>query len=88
VVVGFAAETDHVLENAQSKLARKGCDLLVVNDVSADATGFDHDTNAVHILAASGEVDSVPLTTKRAVADAIFDRVITHLPTTGGSTAP
>lgn len=88
VVVGFAAETDHVLEHALAKLARKGCDLLVVNDVSADATGFDHDTNAVHILAASGAVDSVPLTTKRAVADAIFDRVIAHLPITGGTSAP
>ena len=50
VLVGFAAETDDVLERGRRKLARKGVDLLVVNDVSAPGAGFDHDTNAVAIL--------------------------------------
>ena len=79
VVVGFAAETDQVLEHAAAKLARKGCDLLVVNDVSAPSVGFDHDTNAVHILAADGSSHAVALSSKRAVADRILDRVSDHL---------
>ena len=79
LVVGFAAETDHVLEHAAAKLVRKGCDLLVVNDVSAPSVGFDHDTNAVHILAQHGETESVDLASKRAVADRILDRVMDHL---------
>ena len=79
LVIGFAAETDRVLEHAAAKLARKGCDLLVVNDVSAPSVGFDHDTNAVHILARDGSVESVDLASKRAVADRILDRVMDHL---------
>ncbi len=79
VVVGFAAETDHVLEHAAAKLERKGCDLLVVNDVSAPLVGFDHDTNAVHILSQDGTTVSVDLASKRAVADRILDRVMDHL---------
>ena len=47
VIVGFAAETDDVLERGRRKLERKGCDLLVVNDVRAPGSGFDHDTNEV-----------------------------------------
>jgi phosphopantothenoylcysteine decarboxylase/phosphopantothenate--cysteine ligase len=74
--VGFAAETDRVLDHARAKLARKGCDLLVVNDVSAPAVGFDHDTNEVVILDASGGQQVVALRSKRAVAEAVFDRVI------------
>ena len=79
IVVGFAAETDRVLEHAAAKLERKGCDLLVVNDVSAPSVGFDHDTNAVHILDRSGETTTVELSSKRAVADRILDRVMDHL---------
>ena len=79
VVVGFAAETDHVLEHAAAKLERKGCDLLVVNDVSAPSVGFDHDTNAVHILTRDGDTVTVELASKRAVADEILDRVMDHL---------
>ncbi len=75
VLVGFAAETHDVHARATAKLARKGCDLLVVNDVSQPEVGFDHDTNAVSIVDRSGEVVEVPLTTKVAVARAVFDRV-------------
>ncbi len=74
-VVGFAAETDTVLEHGRAKLERKGCDLLVVNDVSAPQTGFDHDTNEVVILGRDGLEERVALASKRTVADAIFDRV-------------
>jgi phosphopantothenoylcysteine decarboxylase/phosphopantothenate--cysteine ligase len=78
VVVGFAAETNDVLERGRKKLARKGVNLLVVNDVSAPGAGFDHDTNAVHILGADGSVTEVPLTSKDAVANAVLDSVIAH----------
>jgi len=75
VIVGFAAETDDALERGRRKLARKGVDLLVVNDVSAPGAGFDHDTNEVTILDAGGGAVEVPLTSKATVADAVLDRV-------------
>jgi phosphopantothenoylcysteine decarboxylase/phosphopantothenate--cysteine ligase len=79
VLVGFAAETDDVLERGRRKLAGKGVDLLVVNDVTAPGAGFDHDTNAVTILDARGEPTEVALTSKAAVAEAVLDRVIARL---------
>ena len=78
VLVGFAAETDDVAERGRRKLHRKGVDLLVVNDVSAPETGFDHDTNAVSILKADGSSTEVPLTSKYAVANAVLDSAIAH----------
>jgi phosphopantothenoylcysteine decarboxylase/phosphopantothenate--cysteine ligase len=78
LLVGFAAETHDALERGRRKLARKGVDLLVVNDVSAPGTGFDHDTNAVVILGADGSTTEVPLTSKDAVANAVLYRVIAH----------
>ncbi|MGO9856024.1 MAG: bifunctional phosphopantothenoylcysteine decarboxylase/phosphopantothenate--cysteine ligase CoaBC [Acidimicrobiales bacterium] len=78
VLVGFAAETHDVLERGRRKLARKGVDLLVVNDVSAPGVGFDHDTNAVVILGRDGSTTEVPLTSKDAVANVLLDRVIAH----------
>jgi phosphopantothenoylcysteine decarboxylase/phosphopantothenate--cysteine ligase len=74
-IVGFAAETHDVAARAAAKLARKGCDLLVVNDVAADAVGFDHETNAVMLLSADGRSIEVPLTSKATVALAVLDRV-------------
>jgi phosphopantothenoylcysteine decarboxylase/phosphopantothenate--cysteine ligase len=82
VIVGFAAETDDALERGRRKLARKGVDLLVVNDVSAPGAGFDHDTNEVTILDAGGGAVEVPLTTKATVADAVLDRVLQERMTT------
>jgi phosphopantothenoylcysteine decarboxylase/phosphopantothenate--cysteine ligase len=79
VLVGFAAETNDVLERGRRKLTRKGVDLLVVNDVSAPGAGFDHDTNAVTILSADGRAIDVPMTSKTAVADAVLDMVIAHM---------
>ncbi len=78
VLVGFAAETNDVVERGKRKLARKGVDLLVVNDVSAPDVGFDHDTNAVTILGADGSSINVALSSKSAVANAVLDRVIAH----------
>jgi phosphopantothenoylcysteine decarboxylase/phosphopantothenate--cysteine ligase len=77
VLVGFAAETADLEANAADKLARKGLDLIVANDVSAPGVGFEHDTNAVKILGADGRTEDVPLADKRAIARAILDRVST-----------
>ncbi len=76
VVVGFAAETTDVLDNARDKLRRKKVDLLVVNDVSAAGVGFEHDTNEVLILDRDGEQHHVPFAHKSEVARAVLDRVI------------
>ena len=75
-LVGFAAETDRVRQNASSKLVAKGADLIVANDVTAPGAGFEHDTNHVVILNADGTEREVPLAEKRAVARAVFDAVL------------
>jgi phosphopantothenoylcysteine decarboxylase/phosphopantothenate--cysteine ligase len=75
-LVGFAAETDDVVAHAADKLAAKGADLLVANDVAADGVGFEHDTNEVLILHPDGHQHHVPLTDKRSVAGAVLDAVV------------
>ena len=75
VLVGFAAETEHLAEHATDKLRRKNLDLIVANDVSAPGAGFEHDTNEVTIFEADGNVIVVPLTEKSAVASVVLDRV-------------
>ncbi len=79
VLVGFAAETNAVAENAAEKLRRKHLDLIVANDVSGESSGFDHDTNAVTILGADGSTESVALASKRRIAAAVLDAVTTCL---------
>jgi phosphopantothenoylcysteine decarboxylase / phosphopantothenate---cysteine ligase len=74
-IVGFAAETDEVRKNAAAKLAAKGIDVIVANDVTAPGAGFEHDTNQVVIMDADGTEREVPLADKRAVARAVFDAV-------------
>ena len=74
LVIGFAAETDRVVENAKAKLARKGCDWIVANDVSADTGVMGGDRNTVHLVTASG-VESWPPQSKEAVAHALIARV-------------
>ncbi len=76
-VVGFAAETDHVLENARGKLARKGCDLIVANDVSRSDIGFDVDRNEVVILGPGpDDLREVPEGPKAEIAARILERVL------------
>jgi phosphopantothenoylcysteine decarboxylase/phosphopantothenate--cysteine ligase len=75
VVVGFAAETENVLENARKKLASKSLDAIVVNDVSREGIGFDSDRNAVTIILHS-EVIEVPETSKWEVAHRVLDQVV------------
>ncbi|SEF48686.1 Phosphopantothenate-cysteine ligase /Phosphopantothenoylcysteine decarboxylase [Thermomonospora echinospora] len=78
VIVGFAAETDDVLANGRDKLARKGCDLLVVNQVGADLT-FGRPDNAAVVLAADGGSTEVPRGPKEALADVVWDLVADRL---------
>jgi phosphopantothenoylcysteine decarboxylase/phosphopantothenate--cysteine ligase len=79
VVVAFAAETTNVIEHAHMKLARKKVDLLVLNDVSAPGTGFEHATNEVVLLGRDGVDETVSLRSKEAVALAILTRVASLL---------
>jgi len=75
-LVGFAAETDDLRKNAASKLAAKGADIIVANDVSAPGVGFEHDTNQVTLLFPDGSSREVPLVDKRAVARDVFNAVL------------
>ena len=75
IVLGFAAETENVLENARKKLASKSLDAIVVNDVSREGIGFDSDRNAVTIISHS-EVVEVPETSKWEVAHRVLDQVV------------
>jgi phosphopantothenoylcysteine decarboxylase/phosphopantothenate--cysteine ligase len=79
VLVGFAAETNDLVENAAKKLAAKGVDLMVANDVAADQVGFGHDTNAVVILSATGSSEEVPLASKTEIANAVLDAALKTL---------
>jgi len=74
-LIGFAAETDRVLENARAKRTAKNADLLVANDVSRSGSGFASAQNAAVLIDAEGETE-LPLMSKRALADRIWDRVI------------
>jgi phosphopantothenoylcysteine decarboxylase/phosphopantothenate--cysteine ligase len=74
-VIGFAAETDRVLENARAKRAAKNADLLVANDVSRPDSGFASDDNAAVLIDSEAETE-LPLMSKRALADRIWDRVL------------
>ncbi|MET9689021.1 bifunctional phosphopantothenoylcysteine decarboxylase/phosphopantothenate--cysteine ligase CoaBC [Streptomyces sp. NPDC006514] len=78
VVVGFAAETDDVLANGRAKLARKGCDLLVVNEVG-EARTFGSEENEAVILASDGSETQVPYGPKEALAEVIWDQVAARL---------
>jgi len=75
LIIGFAAETQDVLENARKKLARKSLDAIVVNDVSHEGVGFDSDRNAVTIITPD-EIVEVPETTKWDVAQRVLDQVV------------
>jgi phosphopantothenoylcysteine decarboxylase/phosphopantothenate--cysteine ligase len=74
-VIGFAAETDRVLENARGKRAAKNADLLVANDITRAGSGFASDHNAAVLIDAEAETE-LPLMSKRALADRIWDRAL------------
>ena len=81
LVIGFAAETEHLIDNAKAKLARKGCDWIVANDVSPATGVMGGDRNTVHLLTRDGKdadsikVDSWPVMTKEEVATALVERI-------------
>ena len=75
VTVGFAAETENLYANAQAKLAAKGLDLIVANDVTASDAGFGVDTNRVTLLSPNSPPEPLPLMSKAAAAAAIMQRV-------------
>lgn len=76
VLVGFAAETDDLIANAQVKLEKKHLDLIVANDVSAPGVGFSHETNAVTMLRPDAEPVEIDLAAKRDVARAVIDTIV------------
>jgi phosphopantothenoylcysteine decarboxylase/phosphopantothenate--cysteine ligase len=82
--VGFAAESENTVANARQKLKEKRLDLIVANDITGKDSGFDVDTNKVTIIDKSGKVESLPLLSKREVADSILDRVAGILDKKGG----
>jgi phosphopantothenoylcysteine decarboxylase/phosphopantothenate--cysteine ligase len=82
LVIGFAAETEHLIDNAKAKLKRKGCDWIVANDVSPASGVMGGDRNTVHLLSRNGddiEVDSWPVMTKQQVAVALIAHIAEHL---------
>lgn len=79
IVVGFAAESEHLVENAQSKLDRKGLDLLVANDITATDAGFATDTNRVVLLEPNQEPQRLELMGKDRVSEMIIERVVALL---------
>ena len=76
VLVGFAAETEHVKEHARQKLATKGADMIVANDVTQEGAGFDVDTNIATLFLSDGRELPLPKMTKLELADRILDQVL------------
>jgi phosphopantothenoylcysteine decarboxylase / phosphopantothenate---cysteine ligase len=83
LVIGFAAETENVIENAKLKLARKGCDWILANDVSAESGVMGGDRNQIYFVTANG-VESWAPQSKDAVAHTLVARIIDALPATNG----
>ncbi|HEY1483599.1 MAG TPA: bifunctional phosphopantothenoylcysteine decarboxylase/phosphopantothenate--cysteine ligase CoaBC [Candidatus Acidoferrum sp.] len=76
LVVGFAAETENVADNARKKLTQKNADLIVANDVTAEGAGFDYDTNIVTLFSRDGRDLALPRMSKVEVADKILDEAL------------
>ena len=79
LVVGFAAESQALLDNARLKLNKKKLDLIVANDISAADSGFESDTNLVSLLYPDGSQENLPLLSKEGVAEVIFERLLVRL---------
>jgi len=75
ILVGFAMESENLVENAAAKMKAKGMDFIVANDLNEEGAGFQHDTNKVRIIMNDGSIESLPLMDKLEVAHAILDRV-------------
>jgi phosphopantothenoylcysteine decarboxylase/phosphopantothenate--cysteine ligase len=79
ILIGFAAETENIAANAEKKLHEKNLDLIVANDITKEGAGFDTDTNIVTLYQKQGEPVTLPIMSKRAVADAIWNKVNENL---------
>ncbi|HEU5277000.1 MAG TPA: phosphopantothenoylcysteine decarboxylase, partial [Xanthobacteraceae bacterium] len=84
LVIGFAAETERVVEHAKAKLKRKGCDWILANDVSADSGVMGGDLNRIHLVTAGG-VEDWPTQSKDEVARMLVARIASALEAAGGS---
>ena len=80
-VMGFAAETNDIIANGQSKLERKGLDMIAVNDVGGSTTGFGVDTNQIILLSKSQAPQTISLRSKGAIAEALVEQIAQQLPT-------
>lgn len=76
IKVGFAAESENLIENAKQKLHKKQLDLIVANDITATDSGFGVGSDRVVVISSDGKADSLPLLPKRQVADRILDKVV------------
>jgi len=76
LLIGFAAETENLIDEAKRKLQTKNCDMVVGNLVGNDGTGFESDQNEVVLVLRSGETIGIPRAPKREIADRIFDQVL------------
>ncbi|NOT54570.1 MAG: bifunctional phosphopantothenoylcysteine decarboxylase/phosphopantothenate--cysteine ligase CoaBC, partial [Deltaproteobacteria bacterium] len=76
MLVGFATETENVLQNAVGKLQRKNLDMIVANDVTQEGAGFAHDTNIVTLIDRSERMETLPLMSKDEVAHTVYDRLL------------
>ena len=76
ILVGFAAETQNLLEYAKAKLEKKNLDMIVANDVSRKDAGFNTDTNVVKLLYRNGAIEELPIMTKHKLADELLNRVL------------
>src|SRR5262249_46521098 len=88
LVIGFAAETEHLIDNAKAKIHRKGCDWSLANDVSPATGVMGGDRNTIHLLTRDGtdiDVDSWPVMTKEQVASELVARIARHVGTNGAS---
>ena len=81
LLVGFAAETENLMENARAKLEAKGLDLVVANDLTEAGAGFGTETNKVFIFHATGEMEDLAVMPKAGVAVAIWDKIVPLLST-------
>ena len=76
LVIGFAAETENVLDNAREKLTAKNLDAIVANDVTRQGSGFDSPTNAITILTKDSDPLVLPVLSKTEAADRILDVIV------------